>query len=144
MSRQEIAHEQLGAEIEAKAGSDRSFGFVFAAFCAIVGGYQLWQGHASFWGWTGVAAAFATVSVTVPALLRPLNILWFKFGMLLHHIVSPIILGLMFFAVFTPIGWWLRIIGSRPLHLRFDRQAKSYWVKRTPPGPPPESYPNQF
>jgi predicted membrane metal-binding protein len=143
MSQQQVAHEQLGGDDDAKAGSERSFGFVFAAVCALVAGFQLWRGHTSFWAWVGAAAVFAAVALAAPMLLRPFNILWFKFGMLLHHIVSPIILVLMFFAVFTPTGWWMRMIGKRPLHLRFERDAKSYWVMRTPPGPPPESFPKQ-
>ena len=55
--------------------------------------------------------------------------------MLLHHVMSPLILGIMFFAVFTPIGLWMRLVGKRPLDLRFDAAADSYWVHRKPPAP---------
>jgi hypothetical protein len=63
---------------------------------------------------------------------------------LLHRIVSPLILGVMFFAVFTPIGLWMRLIGKRPLDLACDDKADSYWIERRPPGPPPGSFDRQF
>jgi hypothetical protein len=138
------AHEDFSREETAKAGSERSFGFVFAGFCAIVAAIQLWVGNLAFWGWVIAAVAFTVAAIAAPRVLRPLNIVWFKFGMLLHHIVSPVVLGLMFYAVFTPIGLWMRLIGKRPLSLRFQRDAQSYWVLRKPPGPPPASFNNQF
>jgi hypothetical protein len=137
-------HEDFAREEITKAGSERSFGFVFAVFCGLVAGYQLWVGNSVLWWWAGAAAAFAVVAAAVPVALRPLNIVWFKFGMLLHHIVSPVVLGLMFFAVFTPIGLWMRLVGKRPLSLRLQKEAKSYWVLRKPPGPPPGSFNRQF
>ena len=127
-----------------KLGSDRNFGFVFAVVCAVVAGTQLWMGSRSFWPWLAVSGAFMLVALLIPRLLHPLNILWFKFGMLLHHIVTPVVLGLMFFVVFTPIGLWMRLIKKRPLNLQFNPHAKTYWIYRKPPGPPPESFKNQF
>jgi hypothetical protein len=138
------SHEDFSREETAQAGSERGFGFVFAGFCAIVAAYQLWVERPAFWWWAGAAALFAIVAVAMPIALRPLNILWFKFGMLLHHIVSPVVLGLMFYAVFTPIGWCMRLLGKRPLGLRFQKDTPSYWVHRRPPGPPPGSFNNQF
>jgi hypothetical protein len=138
------SHEDFAREETTKAGSERGFGFVFAVFCALVAGYLWWTGSARLWWWLGAAAAFAVLAVALPIVLRPLNILWFKFGMLLHHIVSPVVLGLMFYVVFTPIGMWMRLIGKRPLNLRFQKDAQSYWVHRKPPGPPPGSFNNQF
>ena len=79
-----------------------------------------------------------------PALLAPLNRLWTRFGALLHRVVSPIVLGFMFFVVITPMGLVRRMLVKDPLRLRFDRQAGSYWVPRQPPGPPPQSLTNQF
>ena len=87
---------------------------------------------------------FAGLAVFLPRVLRPLNLLWFKFGLLLHHIITPVVLGLMFYTVFTPIGLWMRLAGKRPLHLRFDPAARTYWMPRDPPGPAAESFKNQF
>ena len=138
-------HEDVSRTHGVTVGSDRSFGIVFTVFCAIVAGVQFWYGSTTAaWGWLLAAAMFAAFSLVYSRALRPLNILWFKFGMLLHLIVSPLVLGIMFFAVFTPIGWLMRLSGKRPLHLRFDAAAPSYWVQRRPPSPPPGSFDQQF
>jgi hypothetical protein len=139
-----LAHENLDRKDELKLGSNRSFGFVFAAVFSIVAAVRLWHGSGAYLPWFIAAAVFAAVALFAPAVLRPLNFLWFKLGLLLHHIVTPVILGLMFYTVFTPIGFWMRMMGKRPLNLRFDRDAKTYWIVRQPPGPPPESFNNQF
>ena len=103
-----------------------------------------WRGHWA-WHWAlPVAAAFLVISYTYPKVLAPLNLLWMKFGLLLHKVVTPVILGLLFFATITPIGLLARACGKDFLRLRLDRGAKSYWIERAPPGPPPQSMKNQF
>jgi len=93
---------------------------------------------------SAVAAGFALVALLAPRLLRPLNQAWFRFGMLLHRVVSPLVMGLLFFVTVTPIGLLMRLTGKDPLRLRFDPAADSYWIDREPPGPPPDSMRNQF
>jgi hypothetical protein len=137
-------HEDVSREETVTAGSDRSFGWVFTGFCAIVAAVQFWLGHSHAWGWLIASLAFAGTTLVYSRALRPLNLLWFKFGMLLHVVVSPVVLGIMFFAVFTPIGWLMRLAGKRPLSLRFEPAARSYWVQRQPPAPPPGSFDQQF
>jgi Saxitoxin biosynthesis operon protein SxtJ len=137
-------HENLRREETVKLGSDRSFGIVFAVFCALVALLHGWLGKGTFWGWLGAAALFAGFSLFYSRALRPLNVLWFKFGLLLHQVVSPVILGVLFFAVFVPIGWCMRLAGKRPLSLEYDAAARSYWIARTPPAPPPGSFDRQF
>jgi hypothetical protein len=137
-------HEDVSRAESVTVGSDRSFGWVFTAFCAIVAAAQFWLGHGAAWGWLIASALFAGTTLVYSRALRPLNILWFRFGMLLHRVVSPVILGVMFFAVFTPIGWCMRLAGKRPLSLRFEPAARSYWVQRRPPSPPPGSFDQQF
>ena len=144
MSKKQLAHDSTGHEEDVVVGSDRSFGFVFAIFFLIVAAVQLWTGHHSFWPWLIASGAFLLITLIAPRMFHPLNFLWFKFGMLLHHIISPVILGLMFFVVFTPLGILMRSLKKRPLNLQFDAQAKSYWIDRKPPGPLPESFKNQF
>jgi hypothetical protein len=137
-------HENLQRADNVSAGSDRSFGIVFTVFCAIVALVQFWLDSNAFWGWLVAAAVFAGFALFYSRALRPLNALWFRFGMLLHHVMSPLILGIMFFAVFTPIGLWMRLVGKRPLNLRFDAAADSYWVHRKPPAPERGSFDRQF
>ena len=92
----------------------------------------------------GISGAFALVSVIKPSVLAVPNRLWMKLGLLLAKVVSPIALGILFYLVFMPIGLLMRIGGKDPLRLKFDRDAKSYWIQRDPPGPPPTSMTNQF
>jgi hypothetical protein len=144
MSTSGATHETPVRKDDVKVGSDRSFGLVFTAFCGIVAAVQWWIGSGRQWGWLGAAAAFAALSLVAPRALHPLNLLWFRFGMLLHRVMTPLILGLMFFTVFTPIGMVMRLFGRRPLSLERDPAATTYWVERKPPGPAPDSFNNQF
>jgi hypothetical protein len=138
-------HEDVSRAHTVTVGSDRSFGIVFTVFCGIVAGLQFWHGSSTAaWGWVIAATVFAATTLVYSRALRPLNILWFKFGMLLHKIVSPVILGVMFFAVITPIGLLMRLSGKRPLNLAYDESAESYWIERRPPGPKPGTFKNQF
>jgi hypothetical protein len=70
--------------------------------------------------------------------------LWTRLGVLLGKVVSPIALGILFYAVLTPVALILRLTGQDPLRLRPDRGGDSYWITRKPPGPPPDSMGNQF
>lgn len=146
MARTESTHERLDTGHEVRVGSDRSFGLVFAAVFTIIGGAKAWAGDPPVWigAWFAGAAAFLLVALIVPRILHPLNILWFRFGTLLHRVVSPAIMGLMFYVAITPVGLLMRVFGKRPLNLAFDPQAETYWIERTPPGPPPASMTNQF
>ncbi|MBF0285383.1 MAG: hypothetical protein HQL51_13105 [Magnetococcales bacterium] len=127
-----------------KPGSERSFGLVFTAFFALVGGWPLLHGGVPRL-WAGVAAGvFLVLALAWPRGLAPLNRLWFHFGLLLHRVMTPLVMGILFFAVFTPMGVVMRLLGKDPLRLRLDPKASSYWIPRDPPGPAPESMKHQF
>ena len=79
-----------------------------------------------------------------PGLLRPLNLIWLKFGLVLHKIVNPIVMGLLFFVVFTPMGFIIRLAGKDLLKLKRDATAPSYWSPRQDSGGPEASMKNQF
>lgn len=139
-----MSHEDLTREDEVEGSSDRSFGLVFAAVFLIVGLLPLLQAHPVRWWSVCVSAAFAVVALVLPSMLAVPNRLWMKFGLLLAKIVSPIALGILFYLVFTPIGLIMRLAGKDPMRLKADPSAKSYWIDREPPGPPPQSMTNQF
>lgn len=139
-----MSHEDLSREDEVEGSSDRAFGFVFAAVFLIIAAFPLLHAGAPRWWSVGVAAAFGLVAIVKPVLLAGANKLWMKFGLLLAKIVSPIALGILFYIVFMPIGLLMRVSGKDPLRLKFDPAAKSYWIPREPPGPPPTSMTNQF
>jgi len=139
-----VTHEDFSRTAEVKLGSDRSFGLVFAALFAVVALAPLRHGHdVRLWA-LGLAAVFAAAALAAPSVLRPLNLLWFRFGMLLHHVVTPVVMGLLFFAVVTPVGVAMRLTGKDPLRLRRDGSAASYWILRQPPGPDPATMKHQF
>ncbi len=136
--------EDLDRDDGVKAGSERSFGVVFAAVFGIVAGSPMLDGgELRLWALI-VAGGFLAAALAAPGLLRPLNLLWFKFGQALHRVTSPLIMGLLFFTTVTPTALLMRLFGKDPLNRRFDAQAESYWIIREPPGPAPDSLRNQF
>lgn len=137
-------HEILTREETVKGSSDRSFGLTFAAVALILAGIWFWRERAAWPYALAVAAIFAVLALAAPQVLAPLNRVWLKIGLLLHRVVNPIVMGLLFFGCITPMGVFMRLLGKDLLHLRFDRQATSYWISREPPGPAPDSMRNQF
>ena len=144
MAESQGLHESFGRASDVKVGSERAFGIVFAAVFASIGFWPLLAGSGPAWWALALAALFAVAAFLAPGALKPLNRLWFRFGMLLHRIVSPLVMGLLFFATVTPIALLMRLAGKDPLRLKFDRGAKSYWIERAPPGPSPETMRRQF
>jgi Saxitoxin biosynthesis operon protein SxtJ len=124
--------------------SDRSFGFTFVVVFALLAALGWWRA----WAWaawpTGLALLTLATTLTRPQLLRPLNRQWMRLAALLHRIVSPIMLGAIFYGIFTPVAAGMRIIGRDAMRRRFEPAARTYWVERSPPGPDPKSLPDQF
>ncbi len=89
-------------EEEVRPGSDRNFGLVMAAAAAILGCLPLLRLAAPHWWLIGVAVAFAAFALVLPRALFPLNYRWFRLGLLLHRVISPVILGAVFFLCVTP------------------------------------------
>lgn len=113
-----------------QVSSPRSFGFVFAVVFAIVALWPLFGGGALRLWSTGLSVVFLLLALVAPNVLQPLNRLWFKFGELLGRIVTPIIMGIMFYLVFTPMALIIRVLGKDLLSLKLHTDADSYWVKR--------------
>ena len=139
-----MGHESYERIEDIQGSSDRSFGLVFATVFALIGVVPFLFGKGLVVWALIVSAVFLALALLVPKVLAPLNRIWLRFGLLLHRIVSPIVLGFMFFVVITPIGLLMRALGKNPLRLSFDPEAESYWIKRSPPGPAPESLKDQF
>lgn len=135
---------QTAHDINREGSSDRTFGLVFAAFFLVVAALPLLHGGPVREWALIVAAVFAAAALAVPRILAPLNRLWMRFGALLHRIVSPVALGILFYGVVAPTGLLMRLFGKDPLRLKFDREAPSYWIDRVPSGPEPPSLKNQF
>lgn len=124
--------------------SNRSFGLLFTVVFALASGYLSWK-HLAGYGWF-LAAAGLTLLVTLaaPDWLAPFNHAWMKLAELLNRIVSPLVLGLIFYGIFTPIAWGMRLAGRDALNRHWEAQSSTYWRDRDPPGPDPDSLPNQF
>ena len=139
-----MAHEDLTREEQVEGSTDRVFGLVFAGVFLLIAVWPLFHQKPFRWWSCGVAAVFALIALAKPALLAGLNRLWTKLGVLLGKVVSPIALGLLFYLILTPLGAVMRLAGKDPLRLKFDSGASSYWIRREPPGPAPDSMTNQF
>jgi hypothetical protein len=130
--------------VEIKVSSDRAFGFVFCAVFALLAFYPIFFGGVIRLGFLIASGVFLLTALLIPSVLAPANRLWMKFGDFLHGIVSPLALGVVFFLTVLPIGLLMRVFGKDPLRLKIDKDAKSYWISREPPGPSAESLNNQF
>ncbi len=143
--------------------SNRKFGFFFAGIFALAGAYFLYENAfnlALTFSLTGVyslyekasnlaltffciAVVFVVVTLTKAELLLPLNKLWIRLGLLLGMVVSPIVLGIMFFVLFTPIGLLMRLFGRDELRLKLKPRV-SYWKVREPSSLTDNSFKHQF
>ena len=113
-----------------KIGSNKSFGLVFFIFFLIVSLYPLVNGE-DIRKWSLVLSIiFLVLGLTNSKILNPLNKLWFKFGILLGKFISPLIMGMIFFLVVTPIGLIMRAFGKDLLNLKYNKD-KSYWIKKS-------------
>lgn len=132
-------------EAPSKLPSNRRFGITFCVAFLTLGAYASVKGHgaAVYLPLFAAGLGFGCIGLAAPYLLSPLNRLWFRLGDLLGRIVSPLILGLIYFGVLTPIGLITRLFGRDALRLR-RRRVSSYWVSRNPPGPTSQSFTNQF
>jgi len=138
-------HEDLSRDHVIETGSDRSFGFVFAAVFAIIAFWPVIFSSGSIRWWAFIiAAAFLAIALIKPELFKGANKLWAGLGILIGKFVTPIVMGILFFLTVTPVGFLMRLTGKDPLNRKFDPDATSYWIEREPPGPEPESMRNQF
>jgi len=117
--------------------SDRKFGWTFTALFVLVGVVS----HP--WA-LAAAAVLAVITLTRAQWLSPAKRAWMKFGELLNHIVSPIVMGVIFFAVFTPVALVMRALGRDAMARAYEPAAPTYWKRRTPPGPADDSFRNLF
>ena len=137
-------HEDFSRTHNVEASSNRSFGWVFTAVFLVIAGWPLFHGAAPRWWSLIVAALLMAITLVAPALLALPNRLWLRFGLLLNRIISPVVLAFLFYAVVTPMGALMRVFGKDNLRLRRDAADASYWIKRDPPGPKPDSMNHQF
>jgi hypothetical protein len=126
-------------------GSDRSFGVVFATVFVIVGLAPLvFSDRGPRWWALGIAAIFAAAAALAPQILHPLNRVWFRLGLFLHHVINPVVMAFLYYGAMGPMGLLLRALGKDLLRLKADPAAQTYWISREPAGPSPGSMSKQF
>ena len=128
---------------EIELPSNRKFGFFFTFVFAVAATYFFYLANVS-WAYVFVVAAslFLLVTLIKSDALLPFNKLWMRFGLLLGIIVSPIVFGIIFFGLFTPIALLMRLSGRDELRLNFSEKA-SHWISRSEPIKS-DSFNNQF
>jgi len=115
-----------------KIGSNRSFGIVFFVVFLIIATYPLINGdELRLWSLI-ISIVFLFLGLVNSKILNPLNKLWFKFGIFLGKIISPLVMGIIFFLIVTPIGLLMRLLNKDLLNLKFNNN-NTYWIEKTEP-----------
>ena len=116
-----------------KLGSNRSFGIVFFVVFLLIALYPLSNlGEIRVWSLI-ISLIFLFLGLLNSKILSPLNKIWFKFGIILGKIISPLVMGIIFFLVVTPIGLLMRLFKKDVLSLKFDKNNRTYWIEKNGP-----------
>jgi hypothetical protein len=140
-------HEDFRRSEQVKGSSDRGFGLTVGGILLLIAAVRVWL-HEGY-GAIELALGAVGLCLVVLALVRAqslagLNRGWTKLGLLMFKVVNPVVLGLIYLTTIVPIGLIMRACGHDPLRLKRDPQASTYWVRREPPGPAPETMIHQF
>ena len=116
---------------EIKIGSNKNFGLVFFVIFILIALWPLLKdGNIRIWS-VIVSIIFLILGLLNSKILTPLNKLWMRFGILLGKIVSPIVMGIVYFGVVTPIGLIMKLFGKDILNLKIDKNKNTYWSSKT-------------
>lgn len=127
-----------------KTSTDRAFGFIFAVILGVIGCWPLLNDLPAHSWAILFSIIFTFFAIFSPAKLSSLNQLWTKFGLFLHKITNPLVLGFIFVFTIIPIGFVMRLCGKDFLNLKRKNKPSSYWVERNPRGPSSDSLRRQF
>ena len=113
-----------------KIASNKSFGIVFSIVFLVIAFWPMLNGNEINYWLLAISIVFLILGLINSKILTPLNKLWFKFGIFLGGIIAPIIMGIIFFLVVTPVGFIMKILGKDLLRKKIDKKRHSYWIKR--------------
>jgi hypothetical protein len=125
-------------------GPNRSFGLMLGGACAVAAVLAYRAGRGSGVAWALAASALAMIALFMPAVLAPARRGWLKIGHWLGVVINPVVLGVVYAAVFIPLGALMRLFGRDPMARRFDPAATSYWIERKPANNIADSLKEQF
>jgi len=118
------------SKFKIKMSSNRNFGLVFSVFFLILGFWPLIYGENLKVWLVIISIVFLILGLIKSKILTPLNIIWYKLGIILGVIVAPVVMGIVFFLVVTPIGLFMKLIGKDLLNKKFNNKKTTYWIKR--------------
>jgi len=108
--------------------TDKTFGLFFALFFLLISIWPFFHGN-DLRIWLALfAVSLAIIAFIAPRLLSPFNMIWTQFGLFLHRVMSPLILGLIYLITVVPVSWALKISGKDPLRLKIEPENASYWI----------------
>jgi hypothetical protein len=137
-------HEDLARDTPPEGSSNRGFGLTVGGICAAIGAVLWWLARPSAWGWVGAGAALILLALARPGWLAAPNRLWMKLGLLLFHVVNPLVMAVLYYLCIVPMGLAMRAFRKDPLRLRRDSAAKTYWQNRGHPHPLGRGMKDQF
>lgn len=125
--------------------SNRKFGFVFCVLFGLFSAYTAYYHPNEYicFVWLILSILVGMATVIEPRVLAPFNYVWMMLGDLMGAVISPLVLGIIFFVLITPVAVVARLLGRDELRL-LKRDVNSYWIDRSPPGPQGDSFKNQF
>lgn len=128
-----------------KSPSNRNFGLVFFALFGLFSAHSAYYNHDNYIvvAWLILSIFVGMAAVVAPAILAPFNCAWMKLGDLMGHVISPLVLGVIFFLLITPVAVVARLFGRDELRL-VKKNVNSCWIDRSPSGPSGDSFKNQF
>jgi hypothetical protein len=139
-----MTHEDFSRKPAQRKLNDRTFGLLAGAVLSAAGLLPLVRRHPVKWYFQVPAGAFLVAALIAPAIIAPVQRAWMRFGHGVSNVLAHVMSALLLLVAFAPARLLFRLAGQDPLALRWDSQADTYWLRRDPPGPPPESMTHQF
>ena len=130
--------------IKSEKSDLRKFGITIGIILLIIAGFLFWKEKESFQILLTFGVTFCILGIAIPFILKPIYWVWMIFATILGWIMTRVILSLLFYIIFTPIGLILRFFGKQFLELRWDKSKESYWNFKTNEHLKKENYEKQY
>ena len=130
--------------IKSEKSDLRNFGITVGIILLVISGFLFWKEKESFQIFLAIGIILFLTAIALPSVLKPVYWIWMIFSIILGWFMTRVILSLLFYVIFTPIGLTLRFFGKQFLELRWDKSKESYWNFRTNEHLQKENYEKQF